>query len=324
MPFFQQTIAPEPAVLPDYGTMTKGRNIPVFKETGAYAGIASIPRREKNLRFVLETLYGQMDHFFIYLNGYDSVPNWMEDRKVTVFRSQDYIDMNATGKVFFAERIDKGFFFTLDDDFLYPGNYVAHLKQTMANYDNRVAACVHGSIFPENPEYYYMRTAIYQYQGGLKTDRFVCLPGTGSFAVNVCNVDLSLRQFLPEVMVDLTCAILCKNNKVPLVCVSRPHRWLRNTDREGLYQQFTKEKTHHTHYAMAEAPWDFSQYSCTIRDIMEHIVAKDAKALENPKLDHDAFIAARRGIVPGNWQNTPQYYARMAEYYRSMDYTFKV
>ena len=272
----------------------------------------------------MDSLYNQFERFFVYLNHYETVPDWLDDPKFTVFRSQDYIDLNATGKVFFAQVVDKGYYFTLDDDFVYPGDYVKRHIQTLARYNYNVATCVHGSIFPPDPEYYYMRSAIHQYQGALQRDQFVCMPGTGSFCVQAGKLDMSLRQFLPQVMVDLACAILCKNTGVPLVSLARHERWMQNTDREGLYQEFSKEKTHHTFYAKEQGPWGFAEYAKAIRSVEESVIQSGGDLMNDSLCDIDCLVAARENTIPVNWSDTPQHYNRMAEYIRSQIHSFRV
>ncbi|MBC6437978.1 MAG: hypothetical protein GDA52_07550 [Rhodobacteraceae bacterium] len=314
---FKQTLSEREFDLPDFEQIARDYRIPAFRNHFAYAGIASIPRREVNLRLVIDSLYNQFEHFFVYLNEYPHMPDWLDDPKITVFRSQDYRDLSATGKIFFAQFVDRGYFFTLDDDFIYPGNYAARMVDAIDRHAGRVAACVHGSIFPPQPKYYYLRVSIYQYPGALPGDRFVCLPGTASFAVKAGTIDLSLDTFLPQVMVDLTCAIICKNSGLPIVSVGRQAGWMQNTDREGLYHQFSKEITYHTEYANLYAPWGFDQYAEEIGQIHDIILAtKGVDPATDERYDNDAFLAVRKGITPANWAYTPHYYAKLSNLLR--------
>ena len=283
-----------------------------FDPEGASACMATIPRRISNVEMTIESVYDQFDSIFIYLNEFDEVPGFMQDPKIFTFQSQDYMDLNATGKVFFVEHITDGYVFTLDDDMLYPRDYVSYLTETMKSFDDKVAACVHGSILPDQPDYYYLRTSMYATQGPLQQQRFINLPGSGAFAFRSGTLDVSLKGFLPETMVDLTFGILCKQAGLPIVCVDRFQHWIQNTDREGLFQAFTAAKTHHTRYAASEAPWGFAQYS-------EHIAAL-AKLNELSRLpgDDDAFSAALAGREPANWGLTNGYYRRLADYRTSL------
>lgn len=294
-------------------------SLPAFHRDGAYAGIASISRRSGNLKLTLTSLYNQFDHIFVYLNGYDTVPDWLDQPKITVFRSQDYLDLNATGKVYCAQYVDKGYYFTLDDDFIYPCNYVAHMVDTLKKYGNAVAACVHGSIFPPLIDYYYLRTSIFQYQQSLDTDRYVCLPGTGSLAVAAGRLPLHLANFLPQVMVDLTFAILLKSYGIPLISVRRPTNWMQNTDRDGLYQQFTKGQTHHSVYAKEFEPWGFDQYAPAILEVARAAgVHDDLDRAQGLYMDVDAIWCAKEGRVPPAWKESPSYFMRVAEFYRDI------
>ncbi|MBM2577567.1 hypothetical protein JQC91_14770 [Jannaschia sp. Os4] len=278
---------------------------------GAYLGIASIPRRVHALRATLASLQGQATHAFVYLNGYDAVPDFLEDPRITVFRSQEFGDLNATGKVFALGHVPHGTLLTADDDFIYPANYVATLEAAIARYGGRVAACVHGSIFPDRVEHYYLRTAIFAAQQALPQDRFVTLPGTASLAVRAGVLPLELDAFLPETMVDLTLAILCKANRVPVVAVARRAHWLQNIDRDGLYQMFTRARTHHAAYAERHGPWGFDAY----RDAIRSLPADRA----DPQVDAAAFACAAAGTVPAHWRESATYYLLKAEQARAAD-----
>ena len=283
-------------------------DLPEFTDEGNYACMATIPRRTDNVAVTIETIYDQFDHIFLYLNEFDSVPAFMDDPKITAFQSQDFIDLNATGKVFFASMIDKGRIFTLDDDMLFPQNYVARMSEAMAKFDDKVAVCVHGSILPPNPEYYYLRTEMYVTQGPLRHQRFVNLPGSGVFAWPAGLFPVELESFMPETMVDLTFGILCKDHGVPIVSIDRPEFWVQNTDREGLFQAFRAQVTHHSHYAKAQGPWAFGEIAPRIVDLAADLDEDD------PSFDWDAIHAARAGEVPKNWSTGASYYRRHAEY----------
>lgn len=316
-----QTLQKLETTLPDFGSIAKELKIPRFQDDKAYVGVASIPSRSRCLRVTISSLYNQCERIFVYLNNYDAVPSWLNDKKISIFRSQDFIDLNATGKVFFANMIDRGYFFSADDDFAYPHNYTSYMINTLKSYNDKVAACVHGSIFPPELDYYYLRTAIYQYQAKLPTDKFVCLPGTGSFVVKSGAINLELGQFLPDVMVDLACAILCKEANLPLISVKRPDRWLRNSDRDGLYQLFSSSKTHHTYYAQKYGPWGFDQYRESINLLAQEINLSDPRS--RYRVDTAAFLAAKSNNTPQNWQLNASYYDRLANYFEYEKASFK-
>ena len=266
-------------------------------------GIASFPPRRDNLRDCIDSLYRQADRICVYLNGYDEVPDFLKREKISAVLSRDYIDLNATGKVFFIDWARPGYFFTADDDFIYPENYIHRMRKRIDLYGKRCAVTVHGSIFPQRFDWYYERTAVFQYQSPLLSDRFVHLPGSGSFGVHTSALQATFTDFLPKVMVDLAFAILCKRQRVPIVSVVRPAMWLMNTERTGLYQQFNKVITHHTRYAVAEGPWSFREYACNVEEIVSTVLGPlTEQRMRNLRLDIDFLRACATGIAPMSWQ----------------------
>lgn len=276
-----------------------------FDDKTVTAGIATFPARIDNLRCCVDSLYDQCDYICIYLNGYTYVPEFLKRPKIRVFLGEDYIDLNATGKVFFIDWVKNGYYFTIDDDFVYPADYISHLRSKIDQYGRRCAVTVHGSIFPSEFSWYYERTAMYQYQAPLPTDRFVHLPGSGSFGFHKSTMKANFVDFLPLIMVDLTLAILCKRQQVPIVCVSRPAMWLMNTERSGLFQQFSKIITHHTTYAVKEMPWSFTDYAAYAGDVVKTVFAglKDRQLVELG-LDIDFISAWKKKELPNSWKTT--------------------
>ena len=279
---------------------------PVFenrKTDPVYVGVASFDQREQQLLLCVDSLLHQVDHIFVYLNNYEHVPEaLLANEKITVNRSQDYRDLSATGKVYPLDMVSDCYFFTADDDFAYPANYIATMCNTIEKYQRRCAVTVHGSIFPESFDWYYERTAMFQYQGGLINDVFVHLPGTGSFGYHTDTLEAHFTHFVPEVMVDLTFAILCRMQQVPMVTVKRPQFWMCNTEREGLYQQFLVDKTHHTKYALQYAPWTFADYASytipMLKEIFGELSYENCKAND---LDYSFVKSHLGGTRPRTW-----------------------
>ncbi len=300
-PQLRQTIQVDPIEIPPPAFEAEG----VFDDKTVTIGLASFPARVDHLRHCVDSLYGQCDYLCVYLNNYSEVPYFLQRPKILPYLGTNYRDLNANGKIFFVDWAKDGYYFTADDDFVYPSNYISHMKSRIETYGRRCAATVHGSIFPESFGWYYERTAMYQYQGPLAADRFVHLPGTGSFGFHKSTFKAEVVNFLPRVMVDLSFAILCKRQRVPIVSVMRPSMWMMNTERSGLFQQFSKVITHHTTYAVKEAPWSFQEYSGYVEPIMAAAFGgMNDKALGDQGVDVDFVAAMRKGHSPNSWGDT--------------------
>lgn len=106
------------------------------------AGIASIPERVGSLERTLASITPQVDQVFLSLNDYTEEPAFLDDFSnvtATVRR------VNAGDAEKFAAVDDwDGYVITIDDDLLYPPDYVETLIAGIERYDRRRACSFHG------------------------------------------------------------------------------------------------------------------------------------------------------------------------------------
>lgn len=105
--------------------------------------MATIPLRGHNLRISLGSILPQVDNAKVVLNGYKYVPKWLTvQRKVSCDIDTEGEGMaNAVWR--FASSL-KGYVFIIDDDIVYPSDYVQRMLALLKENDNKVVACVHG------------------------------------------------------------------------------------------------------------------------------------------------------------------------------------
>lgn len=279
------------------------------------AGVASFEARRGVFEKSVLSIYDQVDHIYVYLNGYADVPAYLISDKITVFRSQDYADLSANGKVFSLGEVGSCYFFSLDDDILYPDDYVEKMISCMEKYENKVAACVHGSVLPDRPEWYYERYSLFPFQSEQEVDRFVNLIGSGTLAFHTDVLKADFKDFLPNVMVDLQFSILAKAQGVPLVSIARPKLWLQAlVQGEGLYQDFLFRKTVHTSKSVEHAPWGFDVYSDIVRGVLgDRFLNMSGEELLAGKFDVDFFEGVRSGVAPPSWSESDLYRSKVEE-----------
>jgi len=109
------------------------------------AQIASIPEREEMLRNTVESLLPQVWKLNVMLNGYDEIPRFLDDHKITTYQLD-----NSTGDAAkFLEVYEPGYILTCDDDIIYPPDWVS----TMTEFVNKTESIVTiiGKIFKPKP-----------------------------------------------------------------------------------------------------------------------------------------------------------------------------
>lgn len=221
--------------------------------------MATYPARKDTGRIAVDSIIDQMDHLVLCLNQFDDIPDWAKKNpKITaLIPTEDYKD---TGK-FIPANFESDFTFYLDDDILYPQNYVKHTLQT---YDSigelNIGVGYHGSWY-DAPKFGFSRQQLKKWLGfitrksnpmryrkcthfleALAESKQVEQLGTGLLALpsNLAPPFEFIRG--SQKFVDVRFANWCKKNDVSLYCIKHPHNWLTEIDsdlNETIYRTFT-------------------------------------------------------------------------------------
>lgn len=222
--------------------------------------LASIPSRRAGLMRVVQSLLGQVDRINVYLNNYADVPEFLQHPKVRVARSQDHGDIRDNGKFFFLAETSHGYCLTVDDDILYPPDYVARLVAKVKQYGHQAIVGLHGTILPQRIERFFApegRTVL-SFKHELAEDRQVHVLGTGTTAWHTSTLTLALADFESTGMADLWLAAKAQRSGVPMIAVARPQGFvapLDPRDTKTLYEEFAHNDERQTALARSLQPW---------------------------------------------------------------------
>lgn len=165
--------------------------------------IASIPERIFQLEATIESFLNKVDSVQVYLNNYSSIPSFLNHKKVCVFTSQEYGDIGDIGKFCQIEQ-QNGYILTIDDDLIYPPDYVDFMIRKIDFYQREVLICVHGNILPKQKLYsYYKDKQGVHFEKKLEQDIRVDVPGTGTLGFHAENIRISQQIFLSSNMTDI-------------------------------------------------------------------------------------------------------------------------
>lgn len=222
------------------------------------AGIASIPARGQSLRQAIESICHQVDHVEVVLNGYKAVPDWLRHERITVTTSQDVGDHADNAKFMGMERYDECIYFAIDDDILYPADYVARMLECMSRYGGRAAVGVHGSFVPKRPGTFLGRR-VFCFWDLLPFDAPCSYAGTGTIALSRHMMPASpLSLFTDTGMSDLFVASSLKRRGIPVICIDRPEGWLRKIPNPGhpsLWQRAQTDSVRQDRLLGEVEPW---------------------------------------------------------------------
>ena len=228
--------------------------------------MASFPPRRERMLKVVERILPQVDQLNIYLNDYDKVPPELINEKITVVLGKEAVgDLRDNGKFYFLNEVETGFHFTIDDDIEYPRNYIQQMILKIEQYGRHALVGVHGVIFDQPIERFFLRRTVYGFQRNQIRDAFVNLIGTGTLGYHTSAITLRLSDFTETGMADVFIAVRAKQQGVPIICIQRPKGWLEEMDSESegedtLWDEFRVADERQTKLVQNEGEWDSQSY----------------------------------------------------------------
>lgn len=188
------------------------------------AQIASIPEREDMLRNTVASLIPQVDKVNVMLNGYDSVPYFCKDAKITTYEMD-----NSTGDAAkFLEVYDDGYVLTCDDDIIYPPDWVGIMTGYTEQYESIVT--IIGKIFKPKPinTFYGTQDRLLAYHWNKPNEGFytVQVGGTGVMCFHTDDFRPKYEDFTEPNMADVWIAKFAYEQGVNIMVVPHNGHWI--------------------------------------------------------------------------------------------------
>jgi hypothetical protein len=193
------------------------------------ASIATMASRLETFQKVLPVIHAQVDHVFIYLDGYDATPDFLKrfDR-ISVYRAEEVGNLHVCSRFLCLQELAAPtVVVTIDDDIIYPADYVSRLTAALQRLDGKAVVGVHGRIFIP-PHESYVRDAYWLgYSTALAQPCHVHELGTGTCGFISSNLDVDPRKWDRHNMNDITVAIEAQRRGLPRIAVARTAGWLK-------------------------------------------------------------------------------------------------
>lgn len=275
-------------------------------DTPKYAFIATFPKRVRVFKKVIESALKQFDHIYVYLNGYETAPEYLEHPKISYRLGLGENDFSARGKVEFAlDGAPEGYWFFLDDDNELMAGYTDYMAGKVEQYGRKCAVCVHGSVVEKTGLWFFHKNVIYPYQRHQKFDRFVNLLGSGTLCIHSSMIKAEARDFHPYTMVDLSFSLLFKEQGVGIINVQRPSHLLKHiaeVDDGGLFHIYSRNLTIHT--------LAVNQHRAMSWGRVTEILDQNADYMDLKDIDPDQMAAWKEGRSPKAWEVSGNVYVQ--------------
>jgi|GEM_PF-2790475 len=204
---------------------------PVRGKNKKVAYMATFPPRKSVILKSIESLINQVDAVVVWANNYSQeeadrlVKQY--DKKLYVYY-QEGVDLGCVGKFAFCQSW-LGYVFTVDDDFIYPNDYVEKMIEAIEAYNRKAIMSLHGRrVITPVLNYYRDKGEFFRCTEEVASDEKIDIVGTGVMALHtdVLNPPLSGRIFTHSNMSDIFFSIEMKNRGVPMYVVKHPAKWL--------------------------------------------------------------------------------------------------
>lgn len=155
-------------------------------------GIASLSEREECLKDTIESLYDQSNKIIVTLNNYNSIPDFLKREKIECILSDNSI--GAMGKFMKIKEYKDCYYFSCDDDIIYPDNYISKTIKKM-NENGYDIVTYHGSNLNRPiTTYFKSKKLVGHFSGNLEEDIEVEIGGTGVMCINTEKLNFDITK----------------------------------------------------------------------------------------------------------------------------------
>lgn len=203
------------------------------------ANMATIERRKHLLPKVISSIVDQVDVVRIWANDYTPDINY---DKVEVHGGKDLTD---NGKFAFLPYVKDEMYFTIDDDLLYPDNYVQNTLHYLKKYPNHYIS-YHGRKLLGKGRNYYRGHKQYHCLRTVNGNWEIDVPGTGVGAFHTDLIQFDPIEWEHNLMSDLMVGRELAKKGIPALCVQHKIWWLKNLlsqSDESIYKTESKDCT---------------------------------------------------------------------------------
>ena len=146
--------------------------------------IATMPSRVNQLKRTIESLEPQFDEIRVYLNEFTEVPDFLKKHTTAIGDN-----LTDNGKFYFLQFAKDEYYFSADDDIIYPKTYANDMVEKIKEHKTIVSH--HGRILLQKDVSYYSGHQFFHCVNDQEEERLIDVPGTGVSAFDT-------RYFCPD------------------------------------------------------------------------------------------------------------------------------
>lgn len=205
----------------------KARKINNLTKYPLIGGMATFKGRERCIIDAVNSIINQLDELHIYANDDIDLSSFDNNSKIIIHR-HPLGDLGDAGKFYLP--LKNAYFFTLDDDLIYPSNYVENMIYGIKKYNCVVTH--HGRNLINNAVSYYKGAREkYRCLDNVIKDVIVDFPGTGVMAWCSDYILFDVKDFPSKNMADVHAACKIKSENKKAMCLSHVKGWIKHSNK---------------------------------------------------------------------------------------------
>jgi len=198
-----------------------------FTDTTVSATMANIPGRIDHLPEVINGIKDQVDYLFVYCNYKKEeehlIPECLNKPWIIVFKAWEEVgDLFCDGKYYPIQYIRDGYIFGIDDDIVYPSNYIQIGIDGLERYGRKIFVSYHGGIISNDKSVNFCETRnLYHFDDMVPEDVKVNICGSGASAWHKKEVDISYLECHTHNITDCYLAVMLQKQKIPIMNIKK-------------------------------------------------------------------------------------------------------
>jgi hypothetical protein len=195
--------------------------------------LSTIFERKDNLLSIIPNIINQCDLLYVNLINYKNIPEILLQKKIIINR---FKNKGSEIRFFdYSDCEDDSYYFTIDDDILYPENYSEIMILNMKEYNNKVVCCVHGSNIDKNlqNDFYKKNRQVFHFKDSLMENTDVMIPGVGTSCFYKGTTKIDIENYKVRNMSDTYTGCFLADQSIRRISIKRNVNWLRPLNEYG-------------------------------------------------------------------------------------------
>ena len=218
-----------------------------LKDKQISVNMATYPPRKESLIKGLKNLLkiDIIDNIRVYLNEYNEIPDDLPKHyKITYLIGKK--NLMDSGKFYWSGELKDEYYFTVDDDLIYPKSYFIEHLLLLRKYDNEIFVSLHGKVMTEKPRSFNDNVNSYHCLRDVQEDSWINNCGTGVLLFDNSKYTIPVEMFKYHGMADLWVSTYCQKNKIPMICRKHSANELEYMDnKDTLFDRRDEMKSEH-------------------------------------------------------------------------------